>query len=217
MNANHSRFGGSSAHRWMQCPYSARKENQTVDQGGPAAERGNRLHAAAEVLFNDGSVALPAEDLRLVAEYVTFLKSMLAHTMHVELKVRGSSIHEEAFGTADFVGWDSELLTVVDLKTGRCVVDAADNMQLAYYAICCEDTLGISPEMYKLIIWQNREVRVWMPTKEYIRKVRDEMRSAAARADSTEPVLGSWCDFCKVKNCPAKTAVADRMKGLVNW
>ena len=217
-NPNHSRFGGSSAHRWMHCPYSARPEFQIADEGGSAAKRGTAMHAAAEDLWHGRESKLAAADLKTVAEYVAFLRDLLrGPDCKLEFKAHAPSIHDEAFGTIDYVDYHLGVLTIVDLKTGKGVVDAEDNKQLLFYAIAVEDTLNIKPNEYRFYIWQNGEARLWMPDPEIVVGARFAMRDAATRCDFAEPVMGDWCEWCKVKSCPAKNKIAETMKGLVNW
>lgn len=217
-NPQHSRFGGSSAHRWMYCPYSARSEFQYQDKGGPAAKRGTDMHAAAEDLWHGRESKLAEADLKTVAEYVSFLRDLVhGPEPKLEFKAHAPSIHEEAFGTIDYVDYYNGILTIVDFKTGNTPVEAMDNKQLLYYAVACEDTLDIKPNEYRFYIWQNGEARVWMPLPEDVVTARFSMRNAAGLCDVAEPFMGEWCDFCKVKECPAKKKAAEAVKGLVNW
>jgi hypothetical protein len=218
MNPNHSRFGGSSAHRWMYCPYSARKEFQIPDKGGPAAKRGTAMHEAAEHIWQGRESKIASADLKTVTEYVAFLRDLFhGPDCKLEFKAHAPSIHEEAFGTIDYVDYHHGILTIVDFKTGTTPVEAVDNKQLLYYAVAVEDTLDIKPNEYRFYIWQNGTVRLWIPDAEVVVGARFVMRDAATRCEISEPVMGDWCDWCKVKNCPAKAAVAEATKGLVNW
>lgn len=215
---NHSRFGGSSAHRWMNCPYSARAEFQREDKGGPAAKRGTDIHNAAEDLWHGRASKLADVDLRTAAEYVAFLRDLVhGPDPKLEFKVSAPSIHDEAFGTIDYVDYHNGILTIVDLKTGKSRVEARDNKQLLYYAIATEDTLDIKPNEYRFYIFQNGEARVWIPDPVIVVEARFAMRDAAARCEVADPVVGEWCQYCKVTECPAKQAVADSMKCLTSW
>lgn len=217
-NPSHSRFGGSSAHRWMHCPYSARPEFQTRDESGPAAKRGTAMHAAAEDLWHGRQSKIAEIDLRVVAQYVAFLRDLMhGPDCKLEFKAHAPSIHEEAFGTIDYVDYHCGVLTIVDLKTGKTPVEAIDNKQLLFYAIAVEDTLNIKPNEYRFYIWQNGEVRLWIPDIEVVVATRFAMRDAADRCEVSEPVMGDWCEWCRVKECPAKKQAAEAMKGLVNW
>ena len=217
-NPEHSRFGGSTAHRWMHCPYSARAEFQIADKGGPAAKRGTAMHKAAEIMWVGNEPKLMDADLKTVAAYVAFLRDLVrSKDCKMEFKVHAPSIHEEAFGTIDYVDYYHGILTIVDFKTGNTPVEAVDNKQLLYYAVACEDTLDIKPNEYRFYIWQNGTVRLWFPDAAEVANARFVMREAAARAEIAEPVMGDWCEWCKVKSCPAKAQAAEAMKGLVNW
>lgn len=217
-NPEHSRFGGSSAYRWTKCPYSAGKDRVTVDKPGAAAKHGTMLHQAAETLYKNGIVSLPTpEDRAIVEGYVKYIRSLDQTGAEIECRVKGLSIHDEAFGTTDFTAFDGKTLVVVDLKTGAKKVTAEGNMQLLYYAVCYEDTKNVKADKYKLVIWQNGAVEEWCPPAEEVVAARFAMRAAAGIANDCPPTIGSWCDFCKVKDCPAKAKVKASIGKLVDW
>jgi hypothetical protein len=217
-NPNHSRFGGSNAHRWKHCPASAHLP-QIEGKTGAAGVEGDRLHKLAECLLRDRGFKAKPSDVALVQQYVTYCNTIVAADTYVEHRVYLPSVHSEAFGTMDFIAWDSKskILWVVDLKTGKHRVDAANNDQLLFGAVGVEDTLDIKPNEYRLVIHQHGVADIWTPDAAEVANARFEMATAAASAETSEPVVGDWCHWCKVQECPAKAAAKKAAESLVNW
>jgi hypothetical protein len=203
----------------MHCPYSAGKDRVYIeDKSGAAAKRGTSIHRNAEKVSKGGVSKLGSKNLNIVKDYLSFLDELYhGPTPRLEFTAHAKSVHDEAFGTFDYVDYYMQILTIVDLKTGVEVVPAFQNEQLMFGAVAVEDELGITASEYRLYIWQNGQSRVWIPEQDEIASARSKMREAAGNADCSLPVLGPWCHRCKVKECPAEKKIADDMKGLVNW
>lgn len=143
---NHSRFSPSSSKKWLTCTKSMMLPPREVKQNESShANRGTAIHAMCEDLLLTGksekeySGYTPTEDdvagtVEPYVNYILGLKEECTHS-YVEKKV---FIHEECYGTADFVGFNEKTgtLHVADLKAGQGVfVDVENNTQLRIYAI----------------------------------------------------------------------------------
>lgn len=161
MTAGHAVFAPSSAHRWIACPASALLP---ADSGPkPAADRGRQLHAAAEMLLRLGAspsdrsaLALALDSAELfdvtddeqdaVSGYVAFVRErcLPGSQLSIEHRIALTPLTGEAgaHGTADavIVTHDAKApepvwyVDVIDFKTGRVPVTAANNEQLMMYA-----------------------------------------------------------------------------------
>ena len=155
----HALLGASSAHRWLNCPGSARLTENMPDNTSRYAEAGRLAHEIAELKARQYFVEeLPkrsynAQLKKLKAsehydksmdsatdEYLDHLKARAmsyptAPTVALEVKVDFSDIVPEGFGTADCIMVGSGRLDVVDYKNGSgVVVEAEDNPQMMLYA-----------------------------------------------------------------------------------
>lgn len=172
MTTSHAVFAPSSAHRWIACPASALLP---ADSGPkPAADRGRQLHEAAEILLllgapptaealqialeNAGLPDATDDERDAVSGYVEFVRSrrLPDSKLNIEHRIYLTPLTGEAnaYGTADAViitsrgtapgaGWDLE---VIDFKTGRVPVSAANNEQLMLYAAGLVTELQCTPE-----------------------------------------------------------------------
>lgn len=181
----HAALGGSSAHRWMECPGSVRLSEEVPDR--PTSEyaiEGSAAHELAEkclvsgkhpdsfvdgeiVVEDDGQehvVPVTEEMARAVSVYTEHVEERLAEghdTFFVEMRVSLDRLDPPApmFGTADAVWWDDETRTLdmVDYKHGRgVVVEVEENPQLMYYALGAVLELGVKPDTLRTTIVQPR-------------------------------------------------------------
>jgi hypothetical protein len=158
--AAHSRFGGSSASRWLACPGSvALCESIPAKASSSYADEGSAAHALAalclqeddhpvdhmgEVMegYPDYPVGIDMADAVIV--YLNAVTHELAQTKTAELYVEKGFVlpistadDGEVFGTNDAMVYHPEThhLRVFDYKHGQGVsVSADDNAQLKFYA-----------------------------------------------------------------------------------
>lgn len=161
----HSRFGGSKAKLWVNCPGAlALIDRLPKEEAGPWADEGTAAHALGEwALLNRKAdpaqwlgqpvKAFLPETKAGAADYIvdrdmvdsallyretveTYLDRESA-VLRVEQRFALPEIHPDCFGTADaIVELPYDTLVVIDLKYGRGVmVEAEDNMQLKFYAL----------------------------------------------------------------------------------
>lgn len=138
-------------------------------------------------------------------------KSVEVHH-HSEIRVQAKSISEDLWGTADYLLFQKgRKLIVYDFKYGKGVeVEAAENKQMAIYAIAAMDTLaGPAYDEVELVIVQPRthnSVRRWTAPKEWLEKFRIELKTGvdATREKNARIAAGKWCRWCPAQSvCPA--------------
>ena len=164
----HSRFGASSAYRWMACPGSVRLSEGAERIETEYASEGTMLHeVAATVLeawrrgdsLSEDAVAAQArlnrEQRDVVAAYTRVVRdeeqmlSLKGEEAEVLIEQRFSlpGLHPEFFGTGDATIYTSTALRILDLKCGRGVAVETDkdgrlNSQLGYYALGALEKIG---------------------------------------------------------------------------
>lgn len=155
----HALLGASSAHRWLNCPGSARLTEHMPDTTSPYAEAGRLAHEIAELKARQYFIeTLPKRSFNAklkklkesehyergmdgaTDEYLEHLKARAmtyptAPTVALEVQVDFSDIVPEGFGTADCIMIGSGRLDVVDYKNGSGVlVEVENNPQMMLYA-----------------------------------------------------------------------------------
>lgn len=156
----HALLGASSAHRWLNCPGSARLTENMPDDTSPYAEAGRLAHEIAELKARNYFIdPMPKRSFNTklkkltenehydksmdtaTDEYLDHLKARAmsyptAPTVALEVRVDFSDIVPEGFGTADCIMIGSGRLDVVDYKNGSgVVVEAENNPQMMLYAL----------------------------------------------------------------------------------
>lgn len=153
--SSHHPFGPSSLRRRELCPASYRMEEGLPDAPAtPDSERGTRIHAAIADLVARTDIdeaSLADDELEAVQWAVQWLHDEFPRqvwTLTPEVRLAYDYCGEELYyGSADIVavqryGADAGL-EVIDWKTGRSgVADAADNIQLAAYALAAMQRYG---------------------------------------------------------------------------
>ena len=156
----HALLSASGAHRWLECPPSARLEESFEDRPSDSAKEGTLAHAIAEAKvrnmlidplpkrsfnkilkdFTNNSMYQKEMDA-LTDEYAEYIREiMLSYTQKpyiaVEVKLNLSTYIPEGLGTADCIIISGNDLHIIDLKYGKNVpVSAEDNPQLKIYAL----------------------------------------------------------------------------------
>lgn len=155
----HALLSASAAHRWLNCPGSARLTENMPDSTSLYAESGRLAHEIAELKARQYFIeAMPkrtynAQLKKLQAserydramdgstdEYLEHLKARamsypVTPTVALETRVDFSDIVPEGFGTADCIMIGSGMIDIVDYKNGSgVVVEAENNPQMMLYA-----------------------------------------------------------------------------------
>lgn len=221
--SDHALLSASGAHRWINCPPSARLESDEPESTSAAAEQGTAAHALAEhklrrVLKQRSkrpvSTWVDDEMETLTDDYVAFVQERISIAQEscadpqvlIEQHLDFSHIVPGGFGTGDCVIIAEPTLQIIDLKYGQGVlVEAAHNPQLMLYALgalhAFGDLYGI--ETVAVTIYQPRRANVdtWeIPVTELEHWAEAEVKPKAelAAAGEGEFSPGSWCQFCKI-------------------
>lgn len=219
----HAPLAPSSAHRWVECPFSvAHEARYSEKEESPSAKEGTAAHwvleralAGARPTLGD---AVPnglfvtqemLEGAVLAAEEVC--RVLGDECPAVEQQVTAPRIHAECWGTPDLVAWSTlstgaKCLHVWDYKFGHGLVEVFENWQLITYAA---GLLGDMPDqdiMVDLAIIQPRAfhrdgpVRYWRVTaadlRPYINKLAGQAE-AALRPDAKAKPTSEGCKHCR--------------------
>jgi len=139
----HARLSASRTERFMQCPGSVRLEGQMPDEPpGEAAAIGTAIHELSEKLLRGERINpndYPDDQFNMAMEYVEFINTLVEkprkRMIEVNVDAGLKTLHPALGGTADAVLVDGNHLHVIDLKTGRVLVEAENNKQLMTYAL----------------------------------------------------------------------------------
>lgn len=232
MPDSHALLSASSAHRWLNCPPSAKAVEGTADAPSDAALQGTAAHALAEHKLLR---ALKRRSKRptyewiddemdaLTSDYVDFVLERLAEVrqtcpdaqVFVEQRLDYSHVAPGGFGTGDCVIVAEPTLHVIDLKYGMGVqVSAVDNPQLKLYGLGALAAFGALYDIteVQLSIFQPRRANVetWtISTADLITWGQETVApiAAIAAAGGGEYKAGAWCQFCRI--APTCRARAD--------
>lgn len=209
----HLRFGGSTAHRWMACPGSARLVAAAPPQRVSAAmQAGTEAHSVLEHALRYGDDV--PEDMPGVALAVNYVRSVIDDMENPEQFIESLvQISDEVGGTADVILYDhaTGALHVIDYKNGRRYVDASPP-QLQFYAACALAThIVLEPTViYCTIIQPHGEtgdsIRTAVFKPEDIEAFSAEAEAAvkAAQEPDAPAIPGSHCKWCPAfATCPA--------------
>lgn len=156
----HAVLSASGAHRWLNCPPSARLAEKFPDRTSSYAEAGRVAHAIAELkarkyfLEPMGARTYNAQLKKLQADpffdksmgentdtYLEVLKETAlgfekAPFVALETRVNFSDYVPEGFGTADCIMIGAGVIVIIDYKNGAGVpVEAEENPQMKLYAL----------------------------------------------------------------------------------
>ena len=239
MSNKHALLSASSAHRWLECPPSARLCESMPEETSVYAEEGTLAHQICEekllVLLGKRkevtTVALDVEMERCTDMYRDLIEeewnAAKAKTkdaaLLVEQELRFDGYVPEGFGTSDAVIVEDETLRVIDFKYGKGVpVDAKENPQLRLYA------LGAYMALSSLYDFKYVMTRVVQPrldrtsceslsveelltwAQEYVKP-----RAKLAFDGAGEFKVGEHCRFCKAgATCRARVEEAFKIVDL---
>ena len=220
----HSKYGASSAERWLNCPGSIQLSETVPPQpSSSAATKGTAAHKLGElalldmgepqtylgkdITLDDGT-KYPVDQAMIdgVEVYVNYVRqqSKLGE-MFIETKFSLDFVHEDMFGTNDASIYSNVLgmLEVIDYKNGYKSVSPEENKQLAYYGLGAAHIHDLHPEsQIKLTIVQpNSEgeaVKSWITTVGYLEKYAKILRKGIKATQAKNPKFkeGDWCTFC---------------------
>jgi len=216
----HSKWGASSADRWMNCPASVKLiEKAPPQKSSHYAQEGTCAHELAEIAMVEDKPCSHyvgqtmegwevteemAEYVQTYVDYVLQASSGINKDLLLEEKFHLNFIREGLFGSNDacvleFMG----TLEVIDLKYGKGkVVEAVDNKQLMYYALGAGH--GSDFTQIKLTIVQPRvkdPIKSHTITMDELNKYAEELGKAvdATKMDDANFSAGSHCFFCPAK------------------
>lgn len=204
---SHALLSASSSKKWINCPPSARLEEQFPDTTSEYAREGTLAHSIAELkvrkyfmepmsqrTFNSRLKKLQKEDL--------YQPEMLTHTdtyleyiqgiaygcsvrpfVTVEKRLDYSNVAPEGYGTGDCILLSGGTLYIIDFKYGKGVpVYAEDNTQMLLYAIGAVNA-------YSMLYTINNIVMVIVqPRLDNISECRISADELNAWADKIKPV-----------------------------
>ena len=225
----HALLSASSSKQWLNCPPSARLQEQFPNESSVYAEEGTFAHSFCEYkvkkylherVKRPQSEAYYSEELEQSTDaYYEFVVSIIEEMKRngceplvlVEERVDYSHIAPSGFGTADMViiGHDADgkgILHICDYKNGKGVfVDADHNSQMMLYAIGALHAYGyIYPiETVKMSIIQPRldNISTFECSREELEAWGESIKPIAKLAyeGKGEARCGDWCRFCRVK------------------
>jgi hypothetical protein len=177
----HALLSASGAHKWLNCPPSARLEEQFPESTSEYAEEGRLAHAIAELKLTKHFTPMGprkfAGELKKLQESPRYDPEMMSHTdsyleyiqkrVHafsspphvvIEKRLNYSSVAPEGFGTGDCIIIGGNTLVIVDFKYGKGVpVSAEQNPQMMLYA------LGALFEYQMLYMIENVQMAIVQP------------------------------------------------------
>lgn len=228
--AQHALLSASGADRWMNCPPSARLEENEENKSSIYAREGTFAHNLGELklLHHQGEITKAEFNKKLkemkqdefyteelekyVDVYVDFaiekINEHKAGIIFIEKRVDYSCICKEGFGTCDLLILNGDTIEVVDLKFGKGLkVDAKNNSQLKLYALGAVDNFNFIFEAKKvrMTIVQPRLDHIStdeMEVEDLLAWGEKEVKPKADLAFQGEGELspGDWCRWCRVKD-----------------
>lgn len=229
----HALLSASSSKRWLNCPPSARLEENFPNETSTYAEEGTWAHELCEYkvkkylhrrMQRPQSEYLTEEIENLTDIYAEFvistIEGMKAQGLSVlalvEEKLDYSHIAPSGFGTGDMVILAPGILHVCDFKTGSGVFVNADyNTQMMLYALgalnAYDYLFDIQSVSMTIIQPRLENISTFTCTKQELLDWADRIRPIAKMAyeGKGEQKPGDWCRFCRAKAmCRARSEEA---------
>ncbi len=222
----HSPVGASSMHRWSHCPGSVRMSKGIKSTESKYAAEGTKAHEIAAFFLQNETWPFDA-DPEMIDNVQIYTDAVLQDKRKLNKQINGNlflvehgfaltTIHPDAFGTADCVIYNAEtkILIVYDLKYGAGIgVEATDNEQLMYYGLGALLSANVPCEKVILKIAQPRyaheegAIRSWEFQSIDLIDFQERLRDAIERTeDPIAPIIPNkdWCRFCPaLPICPA--------------
>ena len=225
----HALLSASSSKQWLNCPPSARLQENFPNESSVYAEEGTFAHSICEYkvkkylherVRRPQSEEFYTEELEQSTDaYYEFVVGVIEEMKQngceplvlVEERVDYSHIAPSGFGTADMliIGHDAEgrgILHICDYKNGKGVfVDAYHNSQMMLYAIGALHAYGyIYPiEIVRMTIIQPRldNISTYECSREELEAWGESIKPMAKMAyeGKGDQKAGDWCRFCRAK------------------
>ena len=219
----HALLSASSSKRWLNCPPSARLEENFPNESSSYAEEGTWAHELCEYkvkkylhrrMKRPQSEYLTEEIENITDIYAEFVVSTIEELKAqglsvlalVEEKLDYSHIAPSGFGTGDMVILAPGLLHVCDFKTGSGVfVDADHNTQMMLYALgalhAYDYLFNIQTVSMTIIQPRLENISTFTCTKQELLDWAESIRPVAKMAfeGKGEQKPGDWCRFCRAK------------------
>jgi len=212
----HARLSASRTDRFMSCPGSYRLDSlMPYEPAGEAAAIGTAIHELSEIILSNGQIpaGTDPDHIAMAQAYADFVNNLVENPrkklIEVSLDEGLKSLHPALGGTADAVLVDGDHLHVIDLKTGRVAVDAADNKQLLTYALgAMRQFKAPSHITCTMHIFQPRVGHSkWTVTGQDLVDHGNKLKAAAELAltsDAPTSPSPDACRYCKAKTiCPS--------------
>lgn len=199
------RFSASVAARIMACPASANLEKAILGWVAPvedrtadnAANRGTNMHEIfAQVM------SLPNADMQQLIRamiYIAELRKTRRFKVLVEQSVKATWLHSQPDTQVDLVLYTQDEIHVIDLKTGKILVEVIDNAQLLYYAACFAH---LAPKAKGVTLhvaqpWADN-MESWYVDTNTLRQFIADAQAAEARVLAGDLTFGpsDHCKFC---------------------
>ena len=229
MPDRHALLSASSSKQWLNCPPSARLQEQFPNESSVYAAEGTFAHEVCEYkvrkylkerVKRPQSEEYYTEEIDQITDvYAEFVISIIEEMKRsgceplvmVEERVDYTHIAPSGFGTADMliVGKDENgngVLHIADFKTGQGVfVDADHNSQMMLYALGALAAYGYiyDIKIVRMSIIQPRldNISTFECTREELENWGESIRKIAILAyeGKGEQRAGDWCRFCRAK------------------
>lgn len=223
----HAILSASSAHRWINCPPSARLEQQFPNRSSPAAAEGSAAHALGEAKIRKElmgeDVEMPTSEYdgeemdRHTDDYLAFVAEQLSRfenpLLYIEQRLDFSEYVPDGFGTGDCVIIGDDEMHVIDFKYGLGVhVEAERNPQMMLYALGalsnCKGICDIRKVSMTVFQPRRENISTWTETVDDLRNWAEHTLAPAAKqafAGEGQYSCGDWCVFCRAKQtCRAR-------------
>lgn len=241
----HALLSPSKAARWLNCPPSARLEEQFPDSTSEYAAEGTLAHALSETVlrfdFGEIDAATYQAEIDKIESDPLYYTDMFDHCLEyieyvnelsrgytefryvaIEQKLDLSQYVPQCSGTADAIVITDNVLHVCDLKYGKGVkVDAFENPQLKLYALGAYDQMSLLYDIDKvtLNIIQPRlnHISTFELTVEELLLWANDVKEIAKMAfdGKGSTQAGPWCKFCKCN--PQCKKLADQQLEIAKY
>lgn len=233
MPEKHALLSASSSKQWLNCPPSARLQENFPNESSVYAEEGTWAHELCEYkvkkylhrrMKRPQSDYLTEEIENLTDVYadfiITTIEKMKAEQGSVlalvEEKLDYSHIAPSGFGTGDMVMLTPGVLHIADFKTGSGVyVDADHNSQMMLYALgalhAYDYLFDIQSVSMTIIQPRLENISTFTCTKQELLDWAEHIKPIAKLAyeGKGEQKPGEWCKFCRAKHaCRARAQEA---------
>ena len=229
MPDRHALLSASSSKQWLNCPPSARLQEQFPNESSVYAAEGTFAHEVCEYkvrkylkerVKHPQSEEYYTEEIDQITDvYAEFVISIIEEMKRngceplvmVEERVDYTHIAPSGFGTADMLivckdENGSGVMHIADFKTGQGVfVDADHNSQMMLYALGGLAAYGYiyDIKIVRMSIIQPRldNISTFECTREELENWGESIRETAklAYAGKGEQRAGDWCRFCRAK------------------